>query len=185
MKTILLDNIFSEKELFHIYAKIISSPNWRMNAQSDNYVDYGSRLPVFGPVLQIKESNLPPQNYAFNLWGESVVFRIAKLLKEKNVGIPTQLDRMWFNCTHNGKKTQHWLHTDTDDSNTEFKSIVIFITPIWQPDWRGSFYIDGEEFKFKPGSAVIFDSNEYHQGEAPISETYNWQRITCNILVKK
>ena len=40
-----------------------------------------------------------------------------------------------------------------------------------------------DEFKFKPGSAVIFNSKEYHKGESPSSEIYNWQRITCNILV--
>lgn len=89
---------------------------------------------------------------------------------------------MWFNATYHGKKTQHWLHQD-DEKDLKLKSILLFITPIWQPDWKGSFYVDGEEFKFKPGSAVIFDSKEYHQGESPASETYNWQRITCNILV--
>ena len=89
---------------------------------------------------------------------------------------------MWFNSTHHGKKTQHWLHQD--DSNSQSKSILLFMTPLWQPDWRGSFYVDGEEFKFKPGSAVVFDSKEYHRGESPGSEIHNWQRITCNIMVK-
>jgi len=127
--------------------------------------------------------NENPENYPLYLWGQTLVFRINKLLEEKNIGIPTKLNRMWFNSTSYGKKTQHWLHPD-DEDNLKLKSILLFMTPIWQPDWRGSFYIDGEEFKFKPGSAVIFDSKEYHKGESPESETYNWQRVTCNILIE-
>jgi hypothetical protein len=74
------------------------------------------------------------------------------------------------------------MHRD-DQENSKLKSILLFMTPVWQPDWRGSFYVDGEEFKYKPGSAVIFNSNEYHKGESPISETYNWQRMCCNMVV--
>jgi len=179
MKTLILDNLISEKELFFLYKQIIGNPHWKINAQSSEHRGFN-----YGPTLIVKKIELLPEHYAFFLLGQSIVFRIAELLKEKNIGIPTTMERMWFNCTYTGKKTQHWLHND-DDKNVESKSIVLFLTPIWQPDWRGSFYVDGEEFKFKPGSAVIFDSKEYHQGESPVSETYNWQRITCNILVKK
>lgn len=178
MKTKVLDNIFLQKELFYMYNTIISTPNWCVAGSSSDHKGFHD-----APVLRVKlAENCDPINYPLFLWGKTVVFRIAKLLKEKNIGIPLSIERMWFNITYNGKKTQHWLHKD-DNSNSA-KSILLFMTPIWQPDWRGSFYVDGEEFKFKPGSAVIFDSNEYHQGEAPESENYNWQRLTCNILIK-
>jgi len=177
MKTVILDNVLSEKELFFMYNKIVSYPNWKINGSS-TIEDYCF---LQGPMLMVKKNEII-DNYPLFLWGQTLVYRIAKLLEEKNIGIPTQLKRMWFNTTYHGKKTQHWLHAD-DEFNLNVKSILLFMTPIWQPDWRGSFYIDGEEFKFKPGSAVIFDSKEYHQGESPISETYNWQRITCNILI--
>lgn len=160
-----------------MYKQIISNPRWRLDGQSANHIGFN-----YGPILNVKEVDLIPEHYAFCLWGQTIVFRIAELLKEKNIGIPTKLERMWFNSTHTGKKTQHWLHRDDEDVRS--KSILLFMTPVWQPDWRGSFYVDGEEFKFKPGSAVVFDSTEYHQGESPVSEIYNWQRITCNILVR-
>ena len=178
MKTVVLDNVLSQKELFYMYGEIIGTPQWRIIGKSTNEDGY-----ISAPMLVVKPTqNTNPENYPLFLWGQTLVFRIAKLLEEKSIGIPTKLDRMWFNSTFHGKKTQHWLHTDFDSLTA--KSILLFMTPIWQPDWKGSFYVDGEEFKFKPGSAVIFDSKEYHKGESPESETYNWQRLTCNILVE-
>jgi hypothetical protein len=177
MKTILLDNIISQKELFFMYNQIISNPSWTLEGQSTLQNSFNR-----GPILHVKNENEIPTNYAFFLWGQTLTFRIAEMLEQKNIGIPTTMFRMWFNATYHGKKTQHWLHVDGRDVET--KSIVLFMTPVWQPDWRGSFYVDGEEFKYKPGGAVIFDSSQYHQGESPESETYNWQRLTCNITVR-
>ena len=177
MKTTVLDNVLSEKELFYMYNEIISNSTWKLNGLSGPDRGFMS-----SPVLMVKEYNGSVAHYPFYLWGQTLVYRIAKLLEHKNIGIPTAVERMWFNATYHGKKTQHWLHRD-DEKDPKLKSILLFMTPVWQPDWRGSFYIDGEEFKFKPGSAVIFDSSEYHKGESPASETYNWQRICCNIIV--
>ena len=117
------------------------------------------------------------------MYGQTLVYRIIEKLKNKNTSIHSKLDRMWFNITYSGKETQHWLHTD--HNKTDKQSIVMFMTPFWKNDWNGSFYVDGEKFLFKPGSAVIFDSKEYHTGESPISETFNWQRLTCNIVMEK
>ena len=177
MKTKILNHVLSEKELYYIYRQCITSPSWLVHTTSTEERGF-----MYAPRLDVKRVNENPNHYPLYMWGQTLVYRIAKLLEQENIGIPTELIRMWFNVTYYGKKTQHWLHPDDDKKTT--KSILLFITPIWQPDWRGSFYVDGEEFKFKPGSAVIFDSTEYHQGESPISETYNWQRITCNILTK-
>ena len=47
------------------------------------------------------------------------------------------------------------------------------------------FFTDaGKKFDFKPGSAVIFNSNEYHMGEPPAEKMPGWMRLTCNILLK-
>ena len=183
MKTIVLDNVLSQKELHFLYSNLISSDGWNINAIS-SLKNENSRFEFnTGPVLQVKDNNEIIKNNVFFMWGQTLVHRIHALLEKKNIGIPTSVFRMWFNTTYNGKKTQHWLHRD-DNENTGTKSILLFMTPIWQPDWRGSFYVDGEKFEFKPGSAIIFDSNEFHKGESPLSETYNWQRVTCNILIK-
>lgn len=176
MKTVLLNNIICEKELCYMYNQVTNSPVWRVSGQSTDQRGF-----MHGPTLIVKKMDSAPENFPLALWGQTLIYRIAKLLEKKNIGIPTSLNRMWFSITHSGKKTQHWLHRD--DSSSSIKSILLFLTPVWQPDWRGSFFIDGKEIKFKPGSAVIFDSSEYHQGESSESEKYNWQRLTCNILV--
>ena len=181
MRPVVLDNIISQKELFFMYREINSCSGWKLNGLSSNE-DFTNKFNA-GPLLIVKDDNSFIHNYPFFLWGQTLVHRICNSLAEKNIGIPTSLFRMWFNVTYNGKKTQHWLHSD-DDGSDNTKSILLFMTPIWQPDWKGSFYVDGEEFKFKPGSAVIFDSKEYHKGESPASEIHNWQRLTCNILVR-
>lgn len=178
MKTIILHNVISENELHFMYSHIINNTGWKISGEATRQKGF-----IYGPKLIVKEMDQNPEHYPFFIWGQTVVHRIEKLLQDKHIGIPTSLERMNFNATNHGKKIEHWLHADTDES--KYKAILLFLTPIWQPDWRGSFYVDGEEFNFKPGSAVIYDANEYHQGESPISETYNWQRLTCNILVKE
>jgi|TARA_R100001460_G_C3496510_1_gene169890 hypothetical protein len=180
MKPVVIDNIISQKELCYMYNQIVSSQGWNLVGQST--VEDNTQL-MASPLLKVKDSDGSVHHYPFLLWGQSLIYRLAELLNSKKIGIPTNVDRMWLNVTYHGKKTQHWFHAD-DENNFNTKSILLFMTPIWQPDWKGSFYIDGEEFKFRPGSAVIFDSKEYHKGESPGSELHNWQRLTCNILVR-
>ena len=45
------------------------------------------------------------------------------------------------------------------------------------------FETDGQEFKFEPGRIIVFDSKEFHTGEEPESETFNWLRLTANIVL--
>ena len=179
MKTVVLNNVLSEKELFYMYNQVINSPSWSMNGESGE-----SRGFMEAPLLMVREFKSSIINYPLCLWGQTVVYRIEKLLESKNIGIPITMERMWFNTTYHGRKTQHWLHQD-DKENFKLKSILLFMTPVWQPDWRGSFYVDGEEYNFKPGSAVIFDSKEFHTGTSPIKNTHGWIRLSCNIVLKQ
>jgi|TARA_X000001382_G_C3087439_1_gene152429 hypothetical protein len=177
MKTVILNNVVSEKELYFMYNQIINNPSWRLNGEATSQRGF-----LTGPTFPVKiDDNI--EHYPFFVWGQTIVYRIAKLLESKHIGIPTDLMRMWFNATYSGKKTQHWLHAD-DKQNFTTRSILLFMTPVWQPDWRGSFYVDGKEYKYKPGSAVIYDSKEFHCGESSESEKYNWLRVACNILVR-
>tara|TARA_R100001460_G_scaffold6184_1_gene16345 strand:- start:72 stop:623 length:552 start_codon:yes stop_codon:yes gene_type:complete len=181
MKPVLLDNIFSEKELFFFYKEIISIPNWSISGKTEE-VEYPSNKQFSSaPVLKIK-SGSEIYNYALYLYIQSLVFRMAKILNKKNIGINTNIQRSWFNLTYDSSPN-HWLHQDSVDPTIQ--TVLMFMTPIWQDAWRGSLHVDGEEFKFKPGSAVIFNSNEFHTGENPESQTQNWQRLTLNILLKR
>ena len=178
MKTITLDNIISNKELFFMYKEIHETPMWSVSGLTDgNHYDKNFN---FSPVLSVKKDTI--LSYPFYLWGKTLMYRIENQLKDKNIGIPTDIHRMWFNITYSDNN-QHWLHTDTEDSS--IVSVVLFLTPIWLPEWKGSFYVDGKKFDFKPGSAVIFNSNEYHMGEPPAEKMPGWMRLTCNILLKK
>jgi hypothetical protein len=158
MKTILLDDILSEKELYFVYNQIIGASTWSVSTTSD-YVEYPSNKRFAGGAkFLVKHGDGTILNYPLYFWGQTLVHRMAKILEQKNIGIHTKLKRMWFLSTTTGSPL-HYLHPDRED-NTH--SILFFITPVWKTGWRGSFYVDGEEFKFKPGSAVVFDSKEYH-----------------------
>ena len=183
MKPIVLDNIFSEQELFYIYNELITTPSWIVNVQAHPIKYTSNKNFSGGAMFPVKREDAAIHNAPFYMWGQVVVFRIHELLRKKNIGIHTDLKRMWFLSTPTGSPL-HFPHKD-DDRSSNHQSILLFITPVWQTGWRGSFYIQGEEFKFKPGTAIIFDSQEFHTGEDSISESYNWQRITCNMMVGK
>ena len=121
MKTVILDNVLSKKELFYMYNQVISSPTWNMTGVSGPHDGF-----ISSPILIAKDNSGGTQHYPFCLWGQTLVYRIAKLLESKNIGIPTDLNRMWFNVTYHGRKTQHWLHRD-DQENSKLKSILLFL----------------------------------------------------------
>ena len=184
MKTILLDDVLSERELYFVYNEITRAPNCSVATTSDIVKYPSNKQFAGGAMFSVKRVDGTVLNYPLYFWGQTLVHRIVKILEQKNIGMHTKLKRMWFLSTTNGSPL-HFLHPDTDGDQNNNHSILFFMTPVWKTGWRGSFYVDGEEFKFKPGSAVIFDSAEYHTGEDPISETYNWQRITLNMVVEK
>ena len=139
----------------------------------------------------IKKFNNSPQFVVINdkgiissslfLWAKSIIYRIENELTKKNISIPTDISRMWFNITYNDTNP-HWLHKDSN--NTGDTSIVIFMTPIWAPGWKGSFHVDGDKFNFQPGNVIVFNSDKYHLGEPPKKEIPGWLRLTCNIVLK-
>ena len=179
MKTTILNNILSERELYFVYNEIVGASTWSVGTSAYD-VEYSSNKNFAGGAkFSVKNFDGTILNYPLYFWGQTLVYRISKLLEQKHIGIHTKLKRMWFLSTPTGSPL-HFLHPDEDNN---CHSILLFLTPVWETGWRGSFYVDGEEFKFKPGSAVIFNSAEYHTGEDSISETYNWQRITLNMVV--
>ena len=181
MKPIVVDNIFSEQELYFLYQQVISSPVWSITGSSYK-PNYPSKNIFLGaPQFVVKNNDEDISNYPMYIYGQSIVYRIAKILKKKKIGMQTNLERMWFNITYSDSSSHH-LHQDDDQNNTQ--SILLFLTPVWNMEWAGSFYIAGEQFKFKPGNAIVFDSRDYHMGESPTDSTFNWHRLTCNIKVK-
>jgi len=183
MKTKVLDNIISNDELFFMYNQITSTNAWNITGKSSDHEEESwDKKFTSGPNMSVKY-NETISHYPFYLWGKTVVYRIKEKLNRDNIGLNTNIARMWFNITYNDN-INNWLHKDAEqDSNVT--SVVLFLTPVWNPEWRGSFYVDGEKFNFKSGSGVIFNSNEYHTAEAPDKNTFGWMRLSCNMLLIK
>jgi len=183
MKTKVLDNIVTSDELFFMYNQFISTPMWNITGLSSPFEEEAwQKRYNKAPNLSVKMQNSGIDHYPFYLWGKTVVYRIKEKLTKEKIGFNTNIDRMWLNITYSDNDN-HWLHKDEDTEPTI--SVLLFLTPIWHPDWRGSFYVDGEEYNFKPGSAVIFDSKEFHTGTSPIKNTHGWIRLSCNIVLKQ
>ena len=181
MKTKVLDNIVTSDELFFIYKEIVATSQWNITGLSTRFEEEAWQKRYNGaPNLKVKISDDNIEHYPFYIWGKTIVYRIKERLVKKNTGLDTDIKRMWFNITYSDN-THHWSHRDSNKADET--SLVLFLTPIWNPDWKGSFYVDGEEFNFKPGSAVIFDSKDFHMGTSPIKNTHGWMRLSCNILL--
>jgi len=183
MKTTVVDNLIPEKELFFIYRQLVCSSIWSVAGAGNDYDNQTHKNFAKGPSLIVKKTNGIIENYPMFLYGQVLVYRMAEILEKKKIGMHTNLQRMRFNITYSGEDSQHSLHTDIDDNN--YQSILVFMTPIWKEGWKGSFYVDGEKFNFRPGSAIIFNSPEYHTGEESDMKNLYWQRLTLNMMVSK
>ena len=181
MRPIKIENLLSEDELFFLYDHVLKSNGWIMSGKPENLTNQTNKNFSNCPQLIVKCNQGNIYNSALYLYGQSLIFRLKKILEDNKIGLYPKLNRMWFNISYNGANN-HWLH---DDGSENSQTILLFLTPVWKTGWRGSFYVDGKEFTFEPGSAIVFDSKEFHTGEEPISATYNWLRLTCNITIDK
>ena len=116
MKTILLDDILSERELYFVYKEITNASTWSVTTTSDR-VEYPSNKQFAGGArFSVKSGNGTVLNYPLYFWGQTLVYRIVKILEQKNIGMHTKLKRMWFLSTTNGSPL-HFLHPDMDENN--------------------------------------------------------------------
>ena len=179
MKPILIKNLLSSKEVFWIYKKLVTLPVWTLNGIST--YDEGDPDRQFGTnaLLRIIHNYEPtPTSAGLSMYSQSLIHRLNERLKEHKIEIPTSVQRCWINATFKESKA-HWAHFDSPEP--EAFSIVLFLAPVWSDQWLGSFFVDGEEFKFSPGGAVVFKSATLHTGENP-SLDCPYLRLTANIL---
>tara|TARA_R110002020_G_scaffold98125_1_gene233797 strand:- start:37 stop:627 length:591 start_codon:yes stop_codon:yes gene_type:complete len=182
MKPILIKNLLTPKEVFWLYNKLTSLPIWALNGlsfykQEDQNRQYGT---IANAV--ITKDYLPTATSAgLSLYGQSLVYRINERLKEHKLEIPTAIQRFWINSTFK-ESSSHWPHWDAPDP--EAYSMLIFISPVWSDQWLGSFYVDGEEFKFTPGGVVVFKASELHTADNP-SLNCPYLRLSANILTAR
>ena len=181
MRPVVIDNLFSSEELFFLYKEVLGSNGWTVDAHTDAELSHTPSGFTSSPQLRIRVGEIT-YNYPLYLYFQSIMFRLKEKLKEKHIGLPFMLKAVKLNITYHDAVI-HRLHHDTTDPLD--KTILLFLTPVWESAWKGSFYVDGEEFKCKPGSAVICDSTEWHTGEEPSASTHKWLRLTANLVVGK
>ena len=99
MKTVLLNDILSDEELFFLYNEVTRTSCWSVCTTSD-VRKYASNTNFSGgAMLCAMNSDEEIINYPLYLYGQTLVYRIAKLLEKKNIGVHTKLKRMWFVST--------------------------------------------------------------------------------------
>ena len=179
MKPVFIKNLLTPKEVFWIYKKLISLPVWTLSGISSYEEQNPDRQFGTNAMLRIIHNYEPtPTSAGLSMYSQSLIYRINERLKEHKIEIPTSVERCWINATFKSSSS-HWPHWD--DKNPEAFSILLFLAPVWSDQWLGSFYVDGEEFKFTPGGAVVFRSTELHVGDNP-SLQCPYLRLTANIM---
>jgi hypothetical protein len=175
MKTICLDNIFDTDELFWLYNNLLKTHGWRLSARAEvNFINLNKLYGNLG-ILTI-DANSNWFSYFLGL-----IYRINKKLNdEKNTRINTNIERIFINATN--PLSKHFLHQDPHEQNET--SVLMMFSPQWNDSWLGSLFVDGEEYKMKPGRIIIYDSKQFHTGSNP-SENCPYIRLTCNITLKK
>jgi hypothetical protein len=172
MKTICLDNVFDMDELFWLYSNLLGTHGWTIHAIPENGSKDLNKL--YGNIGNL---NIDSNSNWFSYF-KGLIFRINKELI--NTKIHKNIQRIYINATSPFSK--HWLHQDPHQQNQI--SVLMMFSPQWEESWLGSFFVDGEEYKMKPGRIILFDSKEFHTGSNP-SESCPYVRLTCNIILKE
>jgi len=174
MKTICLDNFFDIHELFWLYNSLLKTNGWKFSVKPNFFAVNPNEW--YGNLGNL---NIEHTSNWFSYF-QGLVFRInQELTAKKNTRIHSNIERIYINATNPISK--HWLHQDPPGDKF---SILTLFTPQWQDSWQGSFFVDGEEYKMKPGRIIIFNSSEFHTGSNP-SQDCPYVRLTCNIVVTK
>jgi hypothetical protein len=172
MKTICLDDVFNMDELFWLYTNLLNSQGWKISANVEQSKDLNK---LYGNLGCLNIDN----NSNWFTYFKGLIFRINNELNKKNTKVFNNIKRIYINATN--PLSNHWVHKDSYEKDSI--SILMMFTPQWQDSWLGSFFVDGEEYKMKPGRILIFNSNEFHTGSNP-HETCPYVRLTCNIMLE-
>ena len=173
MKPRLFENIICPKELYWLYTELLATHGWTLNAHARPAPGIDRIFPTIGNL------HIEPGMKWFDYF-QGLVFRIKQTADKEKVGMNYKIARVFINATFSDSITK--LHTD-NDGERPVHSLLVFLTPVWQDSWLGSFWVDGNEYKFKPGNVVYFNSNEFHTGDSPIKGC-PWIRLSANIVLE-
>ena len=87
MKPVVIDNLFSEDELFYLYKLVTSTNNWSITGVPDSVPYISPKTFNACPQFVIKNNKGQVSDYAMFVYFQSIIFRLKKILQEKKVGL--------------------------------------------------------------------------------------------------
>tara|TARA_R100000152_G_C6730895_1_gene155607 strand:- start:104 stop:739 length:636 start_codon:yes stop_codon:yes gene_type:complete len=184
MEPIITDNVITDKELHPLYVHLISKENWYLNRHSfmeEGSIDHKNRM------FTINLEPNPPYcgllvEPGSDLW--KMFVGLVPFLEEKNnIKLPNYVARVDLNsCYHGIKPVMHPDVAKVQDPSNNAISIIGHLTPVWDPNWGGSTWVEDKEINYTPGRFIVFNSRQLHRGEGP-SVPINWWRIALNIIL--
>ena len=173
---LILDNVFSDIDIFHNYTDALKTEKWGYNIS-----EYTQGLYNPGPRFWGWTFYNDKTRYFSDDTPQWVLDLIPYLSKEK---LPSELNlilNMICDDAHiNGQtigQDGEW-HTDMD------LTVMVMMNWKWEKDWGGEFQYktrDGEvkTIEFKPGRVIVFDGQLWHRGLAP--KDNNVLRMTMSL----
>jgi len=172
----IIDNVLTLEDSFELYQALLSQNMWCLSRASNDNREGGT----FPGVCFLEKGEALYNNQYWIGYFNCLFDRINQKLKEQhNFSLTRKINRIALNAQNNNHYTE--FHVDNKDSNTF--SIVGFLTPQWAENWGGELNIEGEVIKYKPGSFVLFDSNQFHRSQE-IKQIPYW-RMSVSYVINK
>tara|TARA_R100001015_G_C4591580_1_gene147053 strand:+ start:372 stop:899 length:528 start_codon:yes stop_codon:yes gene_type:complete len=171
----IVNDVLTQKDCFDLYRNIVNQNFWTLSrtSSSDNL---GGAFPG---VSFIEKGSITYEEPYWIGYFTCLFDRInQKLLEQHNFSINKNINRIALNAANDNHYTE--FHVDQD---SDYYTIVGFLTPQWAEDWGGELNVEGQIIKYKPGDFVIFDSNIPHKSE-PIKKIPYW-RTSIAYAIKK
>ena len=170
-----INNVINKKDCFGLYDELTTQHMWKLNRFS-NDGDLGGRF----PGVNLIENFETIHNHPYWIGYFSCLFdRINQLLFEQhNFLIKKNIFRIALNAANDNAYTE--FHADHDSN---YYTIVGFLTPQWAEQWGGELNVMGNIYKYNPGDFVMLDSSYPHKSQE-IKKIPYW-RISVAYVVKK
>ena len=169
-----INNVINKKECFNLYSQLTAEHMWNLARHSEG--DQGGKFPGVHLIEDFKTIHNNPYWIGYF---DCLFDRINQLLFEQHKFlIKKDICRIALNAANDNAYTE--FHTDY---NSDYYTIVGFLTPQWAEQWGGELNVMGNIYKYSPGDFVMFDSSYPHKSQETKKIPY-W-RISVAYVIKK